>query len=614
MKILGISAYYHDSAAALIEDGVVLAAVQEERFTRIKHDDDFPKLAIEYCLKEAGLEIGQLDAIVFYDKPFLKFERLLQTYMDHTPKGWWQFIKAMPAWLKQKLFIKDQIKAALSELGEIDWKKTQLLFSKHHLSHAASSFFASNYETSAILTIDGVGEWATASIAKGEGNSIHTLKEMHFPDSLGLLYSAFTYFLGFKVNSGEYKVMGLAPYAAIDNPLVQTYFAKIKADIVEIYEDGSIHLNPDYFNYATSFRMIKEAKFTKLFGFAKREDEGLIEEKHYCLAMALQLVTEEIVITMAKEAKKLCQVDRLCLAGGVALNCVANGRLEEAGVFDEIYVQPASGDAGNALGAAWAAYYMHFDKERIISNNYDHMQWSRLGPSYANKEIARAIANFNLVAEEMTEDVLVSFCAEKLATGKTMGWFQGRMEFGPRALGGRSILGNPLLEDTQSKLNLKVKKRESFRPFAPIMLAEDFALYFGKTYPSPYMLFVHKILPEYRSNNEGANSDLIAKINEKRSNLPAITHIDYSARIQTVNQESDPLFFKLLHAFKKITGIGVLVNTSFNLRGEPIVCSPTDAIQSFLSTEIDFLVLGNHVIKRENNLNLLKEHVTVKLD
>ena len=614
MKILGISAYYHDSAAALIEDGVVLAAVQEERFTRIKHDDDFPIRAIEYCLNEAGLEIGQLDAIVFYDKPFLKFERIIQSYMDHAPNGWWQFIKAMPAWLKQKLFIKDQIKTALAELGDIDWKHTQLLFSKHHLSHAASSFFASNYETAAILTIDGVGEWATASIAKGEGNNIRTLKEMHFPDSLGLLYSAFTYFLGFKVNSGEYKVMGLAPYAEKENPLVQAYFAKIKEEIVEIYEDGSIQLNAAYFRYATSYRMIKEAKFESLFGFEKRGDESRIEEQHYCLAMALQLVTEDIVIAMAKEAKKLCQVDQLCLAGGVALNCVANGRLQETGIFKEIYVQPASGDAGNALGAAWAAYYMHFKKERVLSSGFDQMQWSRLGPAYSNKEIGRAIANFDLVAEEMTEDTLVNYCAAQLAEGKTMAWFQGRMEFGPRALGGRSILGNPLLEDTQSKLNLKVKKRESFRPFAPIMLEEEFEHYFGKSYHSPYMLFVHKILPAFRQENIGANPDLIAKINQKRSILPAVTHIDFSARIQTVNEESDALFFKLLGAFKKITGVGVLVNTSFNLRGEPIVCTPTDSIQSFLSTEIDLLVLGNHVIKRENNLNLLKEHVKVKLD
>jgi carbamoyltransferase len=614
MKILGISAYYHDSAAALIENGIVLAAVQEERFSRIKHDDDFPIQAIAYCLKEAGIALEQLDAIVFYDKPFLKFERIIQTSMDAAPKGWWQFITAMPSWLKQKLFIKDKIKEQLEELGDVDWEKTELLFSKHHLSHAASSFYASSFEEAAILTIDGVGEWATASIAKGSGNKIQTLKEMHFPNSLGLLYSAFTYFLGFKVNSGEYKVMGLAPYAEKENPLVQNYFVKIKEEIVAIYEDGSIHLNPTYFNYTSSFRMIKEAKFEKLFGFVKREDESIIEEKHYCLAMALQLVTEDVILAMAREAKKLCQVEQLCLAGGVALNCVANGRLKEADIFKEIYVQPASGDAGNALGAAWAAYYIHFKKERVFDSNFDQMQWSRLGPAYSNKEIGRAIANFDLVTEELTEDALVNFCASELAEGKTMAWFQGRMEFGPRALGGRSILGNPLLEDTQSKLNLKVKKRESFRPFAPIMLEEDFAHFFGKSYSSPYMLFVHKILPAFRHENTGANPDLIAKINQKRSLLPAITHIDYSARIQTVNEESDALFFKLLGAFKKITGVGALVNTSFNLRGEPIVCSPEDAIRSFLSTEIDLLVMGNQVIKRKNNLNLLKEHVKAKLD
>jgi carbamoyltransferase len=614
MKILGISAYYHDSAAALIENGVVIAAAQEERFTRIKHDDDFPIKAIEYCLQEACLEIGQVDAIVFYDKPFLKFERLLQTYMDNSPKGWWQFIQAMPAWLKKKLFIKDQIKDQLNALGEIDWKKTQLLFSKHHLSHAASSFYASNFEKAAILTLDGVGEWATASIALGEGNTITTLKEMHFPNSLGLLYSAFTYFLGFKVNSGEYKVMGLAPYASDEHPLVLSFLAKIKEEIVEVFEDGSLVLNPSYFKYATSFKMINEKKFSSLFGFTKRPDESTIEEKHYCLAKALQLVTQEIVLAMATEAKKICEVDKICLAGGVALNCVANGRLEEAGIFKEIYVQPASGDAGTALGAAWAAYYMHFKQERVLSIGFDQMFWSRLGPAFSEKEVLRAIDNFELKSEELSETLLLTFCAEELAAGKTLAWFQGRMEFGPRALGGRSIIGNPLLDETQSKLNLKVKQRESFRPFAPIMLEEEFARFFGKNDPSPYMLFVHKILPEFRIENSSECADLIERINLKRSLLPAITHIDYSARIQTVNELSDPLFYKLLKEFKKKTGIGVLVNTSFNLRGEPIVCSPKDAIQSFLSTDIDILVLGNFVIKRENNLALLKQHVQVKLD
>jgi carbamoyltransferase len=614
MKILGISAYYHDSAAALIENGNILAAAQEERFSRIKHDESFPIKAIEYCLKEASLEIGQLDAIIFYDKPFLKFERIIQTFVDNAPNGWWQFIKAIPKWLKQKLFIKDEIRTALAELGEIDWKKTDLLFSKHHLSHAASSFFASNFQEAAILTIDGVGEWATASIAKGEGNNIETLKEMHFPNSLGLLYSAFTYFLGFKVNSGEYKVMGLAPYADYENPLVQSYYKKIREHVVVIYEDGSIQLNSLYFSFSTAATMIKQHKFEALFGFKKRADESLIEEQHYCLAKALQLVTEDVVIAMAKEAKAICGSSNLCLAGGVALNCVANGRLEEAAIFENIYVQPASGDAGNALGAAWAAHFMYFHKKREISNTYDRMQWARLGPAYTNIEIFRAINNFDLIAEELSSEQLVSFCAQELSAGSTIAWFQGRMEFGPRSLGGRSILGNPLFNETQAKLNLKVKQRESFRPFAPIMLEEEFFHYFGKDYASPYMLFVHKFLPKFRKEATLKTPDLIAKINQIRSDLPAITHIDYSARIQTVSEKSDLLLYTLLQEFKKITGVGVLVNTSFNLRGEPIVCSPKDAIHSFLSTEIDLLVLGNFIIKRENNLHLLKKHVQVKLD
>ena len=614
MKILGISAYYHDSAAVLIDHGVIIAAAQEERFTRVKHDDSFPICAIEFCLKEACIELEDLDAVVFYDKPFLKFERLLQTYLETAPKGIWQFVKAMPNWLKQKLFIKDQIKKELEPLGEIDWKVTDLLFSKHHLSHAASSFFASNLKEATIVTLDGVGEWATASIALGKNNKITTLKELHFPNSLGLFYSSITYFLGFKVNSGEYKVMGLAPYAEDTNELVVEFVKKLKQEVIEINEDGSIHLNQAYFKYAHSFRMINEKKFEQLLGIEKRNEESRIEAKHYCLAKALQLITEEAVLKMCKHAVALTGVKNLCLAGGVALNCVANGSLEEEGCFENIYVQPAAGDAGNALGAALAAYHMHYGKERVLSESFDKMQWSRLGPAYSDLEIFRAMESFGLAYDKMDEEDLLQFVSSELEKGSTVAWFQGRMEFGPRALGGRSILGNPLLKDTQSKLNLKVKQRESFRPFAPIMLQEEFTKYFGKEHASPYMLFVHKLLEEHRKLATVKSEDLIEKINEERSALPAITHIDYSARIQTVSALSDPRLFKLLQEFKRLTGIGVLVNTSFNLRGEPIVCSPKDAIATFLSTEIDFLVLEGFVISRENNLALLKELVKVKLD
>lgn len=614
MKILGISAYYHDSAAVIIEDGLVLAAAQEERFTRIKHDENFPKHAIKYCLVETGIAIKDLDAIVFYDKPFLKFERLLQNFMDVAPKGWWQFIISIPSWLKQKLFIKKELKEYLEDIGIVDWTSTQLLFSNHHLSHAASSFFAANYKSAAILTIDGVGEWATASISIGQGNTIKTLKELYFPNSLGLMYSAFTYFLGFKVNSGEYKVMGLAPYADRESDLVKEYYQKIKAEIVEIHADGSIQMNQSYFEYASSYKMINSSKFEVLFGFEKRKDESDIEHHHYSLAQALQLITEEVVIAMANYAKELTGESVLCMAGGVALNCVANGKLLDFGSFEHIYIQPASGDAGNALGAALAVNYMHFNKDRVYTTDYDQMAWSRLGPSFTEKEIRRELSNFNLEYQCLPEEDLLDFTSKSLAEGKNVAWFQGRMEFGPRSLGGRSILGNPLLTETQSILNVKVKKRESFRPFAPIMLEEEFFKFFGKTNLSPYMLFVHKLLPEFRLSVPESGTNLIDRINQKRSNLPAITHIDYSARIQTVNEESDALMFALLQKVKKITGVGMLVNTSFNLRGEPIVCSPKDAIQSFLSTELDILVLGNCLIEREHNTGSLKEFVKVKED
>jgi carbamoyltransferase len=614
MKILGISAYYHDSAAALIEDGKVIAAAQEERFTRLKHDASFPNQAIKYCLDCAELEVGDLDAIVFYDKPFLKFERVIQTFLDCAPHGWLQFVSAIPGWLKEKLFIKKNIKEAIEEFGEINWKTTPLLFSKHHLSHAASTFYPSNFSEAAILTIDGVGEWATASISVGKENKIQVLKELQFPNSLGLLYSAFTYFLGFKVNSGEYKLMGLAPYAVNNSALVEEYFEKLVTEVVTVHGDGSITLNTNYFAYAYSNRMIKEQEFKELFGFGKREEEGKIEEHHYCLAMALQQLTEDIVLRMAKHAKEITGLSKICLAGGVALNCVANGRLVDEGILDDVYVQPASGDAGNALGAALAAYHIHFKKERVYTSGYDQMDWSRLGPEFSPKAIERSLQKFSLNYSRYDTKELLDYVVRKLELGENIGWFQGRMEFGPRALGGRSILGNPLLKETQSRLNLKVKQRESFRPFAPVMLFEEFEKYFGIAKSSPYMLFVHKLLPEFRIPQENKSDNLIDLINQKRSKLPAITHIDYSARIQTVSKESDALMFDLLSKFKEKTGVGVLVNTSFNLRGQPIVCDPVDAIQTFLSTEIDVLVLGNYVVVREKNIALLSKHIQVKLD
>lgn len=602
MKILGISAFYHDSAAALIEKGEIIAAAQEERFSRKKHDAGFPAKAIRYCMREAGLEISSLDAIVFYDKPFLKFERLLETYFEFAPKGLKSFVFSMPVWLKEKLFLKTEIKDVLNEIdNQIDWKKTQLLFSKHHLSHAASSYFASNFKEAAILTIDGVGEYATASIAKGSGNDIKTLKELHFPDSLGLLYSAFTYFLGFEVNSGEYKMMGLAPYASPDDTEVQDMLKKIKTEIAEVFEDGSLKLNQRYFTYTTGLRMIHEERFKSLFGFKKRNSEAKFEHQHFALAQAIQLFTEEIVLKMARHAKVITGSENLCLAGGVALNCVANGKLQESGLFKNVYVQPAAGDAGGALGAALAAYYMHFKLERQTGTEYDKMHAARLGPAYTNLKIRRVVERFGLDYLALKDDELIEKTAALLQNGKVIGWFQGRMEFGPRALGGRSILGNPLLADTQSKLNLKVKKRESFRPFAPVMTQEAFKKFFGKTEASPYMLFVHKILLEFRIENEEKETDIIKRINQVRSVLPSITHVDYSARIQTVTAKSDQKLYYLLKKFEEKTGHAVLVNTSFNVKDEPIVCSPEDAINCFLNTDIDCLVIENYLILKKHN-------------
>lgn len=598
MKILGISAYYHDSAAAIIINGSIVAAAQEERFTTLKNDASFPANAITFCLQQAQINLHQLDAIVFYDKPFLKFERLLDTYFNNAPKGWLSFITAMPVWLKEKLLLKSTLKKNLQKIDDkVTWHDTQLLFSNHHVSHAASAFFASGFNTAAILTIDGVGEWATASISNGNANEMHAIQEMHFPHSLGLLYSAFTYFLGFEVNAGEYKVMGLAPYASQKDELVQQYLKIIYSTLVTVYDDGSITLNQKYFKYATSLRMINEKKFEALFSIPVRKSTEEITTKHIALAQALQLVLEHVVMRMAEHTKKITQADNLCLAGGVALNGVANGKLHESGLFKNIFIQPAAGDAGGALGAALAAYYMHFKQPRVTQKP-DAMQGSLLGPSFSAHEIKQAINEAGLKHTHYATTELIDETVKRLIAGQVIGWFDGRMEFGPRALGARSIIANPLLGNMQSKLNLKVKKRESFRPFAPIMLKEEFERLFGQKHTSDYMLFVHKIHPQYQTQPATQGKNLIETINQQRSVLPAITHVDFSSRIQTVNPNVNPKIAALLNAFKAQTDYGVLINTSFNVNNQPIVCTPQQAINCFIHTDIDCLILDGHLIEK----------------
>ncbi|GAA4408738.1 carbamoyltransferase [Nibrella viscosa] len=602
MTILGISAFYHDSAAALIEDGRIVAAAQEERFTRKKHDPNFPANAIQHCLQYGGTTLNQLDAIVFYDKPLLKFERLLETYYTFAPKGISSFLMAIPVWLKEKLFLKRLIREELEKLGYDPKKKVKLLFPEHHLSHAASAFYPSAFERAAIMTVDGVGEWATASICLGEGKNISILKELRFPHSLGLLYSAFTYFLGFKVNSGEYKLMGLAPYGNPLSPDIDRYVKTIKEKLVDIKEDGSIWLNQAYFDYATGLRMVHEQKWADLFGFPKRNPEDELQAHHCNLGLAIQQVTEDIVIQMAKEARRLTNANNLVLAGGVALNCVANGKLQKSGVFDEIFIQPAAGDAGGALGAALAAYYIYFGNERVIDYERDAMRGSYLGPTFSDLDVELMARKYKAVYTHFDDfGVLSNDVARILADGNVVGWVQGRMEFGPRALGGRSILGDPRNAEMQKKLNLKIKYRESFRPFAPSVLAEDCADYFDYNGPSPYMLLVHPVVDKRRTALP-ANYDsfpLREKLYYQRSDLPSITHIDFSARIQTVHKDTNPRYYQLIDAFKQLTGYGVIVNTSFNVRGEPIVCTPDDAYRCFMRTEMDYLVVGNYVFDKK---------------
>ena len=599
--ILGISAFYHDSAACLVVGGKVVAAAQEERFTRKKHTPDFPVNAIKYCLEEGGYTIDELDAIAFYDKPLLKFERLLETYYAFAPKGLRSFLKAIPVWLNEKMFLKKLIFDGLKEIEPYDRKKVILLFPEHHLSHAASAFYPSNYEKAAILTVDGVGEWSTASIGLGDGNELTMIKEMHFPHSVGLLYSAFTYYLGFMVNSGEYKLMGLAPYGNPEAEETARFRELIKKYLVDIKPDGSIWLNQKYFNYATGLRMVKDAAWEKIFGFPRRDEEHELKQHHCNLALAIQQVTEEIVILMAKEAKRLTQVDYLCMAGGVALNCVANGKLLREGIFKDIYVQPAAGDAGGALGAAIAAAFIYFGEQREVGTGYDQLQGSYLGPEYSEKEIVNTIKRTKGVAQKFDDFAeLTKHVAAKIAEGNVVGWFQGRMEFGPRALGSRSILGDARNPEMQKKLNLKIKYREGFRPFAPSVLAEDCQEYFEQETDSPYMLIVSPVAQKRRKQLPAGYFDLPLweRLYTQRSDVQSITHLDFSARIQTVHKETNPRYWELINAFKQQTGYGLVVNTSFNVRGEPIVCTPHDAYRCFMSTEMDYLVLGDYVFEK----------------
>ena len=602
MKILGISAFYHDSAAALIDNGEIIAAAQEERFTRKKHDPGFPSNAVSFCMEYGGISLNELDAIVFYDKPLLKFERLLETYYAFAPKGIRSFLTAMPVWIKEKMFLKRLINEELVKLGYDKKKPVKMLFPEHHLSHAASAYYPSPFEKSAILTIDGVGEWATASICLGEGKDITNLKELRFPHSLGLLYSAFTYFLGFRVNSGEYKLMGLAPYGDPTSPDIEKYEKIILEELIELKEDGSVWLDQEYFDYATGLKMVNEHKWEALFGFKTRKPEDALEAVHCNLGLAIQNITEEAVIRMAKEAKRLTGADYLCMAGGVALNCVSNGKLQKANIFKEIFIQPAAGDAGGALGAAQAAYHIFFGQERKVTWKADAMRGSYLGPTFSDLEVELAAKKYKAVSthyenfKELADDA-----AKLLSEGNVVGWVQGRMEFGPRALGGRSILGDPRNAEMQKKLNLKIKYRESFRPFAPSVLAEDCADYFDYDGTSPYMLLVHPVA-ENRRNPVPANynaMDLREKLYFERSDLPSITHIDYSARIQTVHHDTNPRYYELINSFKKLTGYAVVVNTSFNVRGEPIVCTPNDAYRCFMRTEMDYLVVGNYIFDKK---------------
>ena len=595
VHLLGISAYYHDSAAALLCDGNIVAAAQEERFSRKKHDSSFPRSAIDYCLREGALTLDDVEHVVFYDKPLVKFERLLETYFSYAPRGLRSFVTAMPIWLKDKLFLKQTLRNELARIcGSNKRELPQLLFAEHHESHAASAFFFSPYERAAVLCLDGVGEWATTSAWLGNSNQLEPLWQINFPHSLGLLYSAFTYFTGFRVNSGEYKLMGLAPYG-------EPEYAQVILDhLLDLKSDGTFRLDMSYFNYCTGLTMTN-AKFHRLFGGAPRKPESPITQREMNVAASIQKATEEIVLRLARTIHEDVGADYLCLAGGVALNCVANGRIMREGPFREIWIQPAAGDAGGALGAAALAWYKYRgEKRHVNADGCDSMQGAYLGPHFSNREITEALDGMGARYEELDEDEMLTRVAALLEQENVIGWFQGRMEFGPRALGARSILADPRSDKMQSVMNLKIKYRESFRPFAPSVLADCVADYFEQQSPSPYMLIVAPIRKSLRLPLGPEVQQLfgIEKLKFKRSELPAVTHVDYSARIQTVHESTNPKYFKLLKAFKARTGCGVLVNTSFNVRGEPIVCSPGDAYRCFMRTEMDYLVVENFILSR----------------
>jgi carbamoyltransferase len=600
LRVLGISAFYHDSAAALIEDGRVVAAAQEERFSRKKHDSRFPRHAVRYCLEAGGQGMGGVDDVVFYDKPFLKFERLVETYLAFPPKGFGSFRMAIPLWLREKLFLKDLLKKELSAVDGGGWNGS-LLFSEHHLSHAASAFFPSPFEEAVVLTMDGVGEWATTSATIGRGNRLEVHKEIHFPHSLGLLYSAFTYYTGFKVNSGEYKVMGLAPYGE------PRFKDKILERLIDVKPDGSFRLDMSYFNYATGLTMTN-GRFNELFGAPPRKPEELLTDFHMDLAASIQAVTDEIVLRLTRSLREETGIRNLCLAGGVALNCVANGKVLREGYFDNVYIQPAAGDAGGALGAALVGYHLQRGRERKA--NGDAMRGAYLGPQYAQPDIEARLRKAGARFEVMDDGRLIAASAEDLAQGKAMGWFQGRMEFGPRALGNRSILGDPRSPTMQKTLNLKVKYRESFRPFAPSVLRERVSDWFEMDSDSPYMLLVADVVGRRRREMTAEEKRLfgIDKLNVPRSDIPAVTHVDYSARIQTVHQDTNPRYYALLSEFEQRTGCPVLVNTSFNVRGEPIVCTPEDAFRCFMGTDLDVLAVGNCYLRKPEQDPALKQN------
>ena len=592
MRILGITAYFHDSSIAIIEDGEILFAIQEERLTRIKHDSSFPKESIKEALRYCKLNPQDIDAIVFFEKPFLKFERLLENYLAFAPRGIQSFLKAIPIWLNEKLFQKNIISKELEQLGFGKKIISNIFFSEHHISHSASAFYPSPFDEAIVLTMDGVGEWVTTSLSIGKHNTLRKVKEIHFPHSLGMLYSAFTYYCGFKVNSGEYKLMGLAPYGK------PKYASLIKEKLINIYEDGSFHLNLEYFDFCTGLKMTNQ-KFDKLFNNSYRKPEGELKQVHMDLAASIQEVTEEIVIKICNQAQQEFGIKNLCLAGGVALNCVANGKLQKEKKFEKIFIQPASGDAGGAVGAALALYYDHFKNKRTI-NADDSMKGSFLGQHFTNDEILNCLSLYKYKKHEAEVDLLDEV-ARYINNGKAIGWFQGRMEFGPRALGARSIIADPRKEEMQKNLNMKIKFRESFRPFAPVVIEEDVSLYFNYEDKSPYMLMVADVRESLRIKDPSQKSLFgIDLLNQARSTIPATTHVDYSARIQTVSSKTNNRFYNLIKEFKKISGCSVLVNTSFNIRGEPIVCTPEDALKCFMGTNLDVLVLENFILLKED--------------